>query len=128
MAGLRVGDLVIVEDRPGKEPRPIGIVTDRDLVVHVLAHPDRAPATTKIADIMRTNLVTATEDTEVETVIERMRAHAVRRVPIVDGSGGLQGIISVDDVLGWLRDQLDTATKLVERQGHGPHLRVLALP
>jgi CBS domain-containing protein len=126
MASLHVGDLIVVEARPQGQPRPIGIVTDRDLVVHVLARPERTPATTKISDVMQCELVTATEDDDVEAIVERMRTHAIRRIPVVDHFGGLQGVLSIDDVLGWMRDQIQTATKLLERQGQGPRLHVQA--
>jgi CBS domain-containing protein len=122
MAELRVGDLIVVEPRPHALPTPIGIITDRDLVVRVLARTDRAPATTSIGEVMRSGLVTATEDDDVEEIVSRMRDHAIRRIPIVDDRGGLQGILSLDDVLGWMRDQIQAATRLLERQGEGPLL------
>jgi len=120
MSQLHVGDLIVVSDQPGALPRPVGIVTDRDLVVQVLARPERVPATTTIADVMGRELVIASEDDDVEGVVAKMREHAIRRIPVVDRHGGLQGILSIDDVLGWMRDQLETATKLLERQGRGP--------
>lgn len=123
MARFDVGDLIVVKVQPtGEQPHPIGIVTDRDLVVHVLARPDRDAEATTIGDVMQRELVTATEDDDVEAIVERMRAHAIRRIPIVDHLGGLQGMLSIDDVIGWMRDQIQTATKLFERQGHGPPL------
>ena len=118
MAQLDVGDLIIVRQRPPGQPHPVGIVTDRDLAVRVLAR-ELAPAATKIGDIMHRELVTASEDDDIEAVAARMRAHAIRRLPIVDGLGGLQGMLSIDDVIGWMRDQLQTATKLLEAQGGG---------
>ena len=120
MSELHVGDLVVVADQPHGLPRPIGIVTDRDLVVQVLARPERLPASTKIADVMRRDLVVAMEDDAVEDVVAKMREHAIRRIPIVDAHGGLQGLLSIDDVFGWMRDQLEAATKLLDRQGRGP--------
>lgn len=123
MARLAVGDLIVVKDRPQGQPHPIGIVTDRDLVVRVLACPGVSPATTKVGDVMQRELVTATEDDDIEAIVDKMRVHAIRRVPIVDRLGGLQGVISLDDVIGWMRDQMLTAAKLLDRQGQGPQLR-----
>lgn len=120
MAELRVGDLIVVAERPHELPRPIGIVTDRDLVVQLIARSDRAPAETKIGDVMRRELVVAAEDDEVEAVVRKMRAHAIRRIPIVDPRGGLQGVLSLDDVLGWMADQLASITTLLDRQSRGP--------
>ncbi|HEX8112377.1 MAG TPA: CBS domain-containing protein, partial [Kofleriaceae bacterium] len=104
MAESRAGDLIIVEHRPCGPARPIGIITDRDLVIRVLACPERLPATTTIAEVMRSGLVTASEDEEVERIVALMRDHAIRRIPIVDRCGGLLGILSLDDVLGWMRE------------------------
>jgi len=128
MARFDVGDLIVVEERAPRLPRPLAIVTDRDLVIDVLAKPERTPTTTKLADIMRRELVTASEQDDVETVVGKMRTHAIRRVAIVDDDGGLQGVISIDDVVGWMRDQLQAATKLLERQGQGPQHQVRATP
>jgi len=120
MADLHVGDLIVVDEPAHGPPHPIGIITDRDLVVRVLARPDRAPATTRIAEVMRRDIVLAAESDDVESVVAKMRKHAIRRIPIIDNSGGLQGVLSVDDVLGWMREQLQSATELLERQGLGP--------
>lgn len=120
MASLDVGDVIVVEERPGRLPRPIGIVTDRDLVVRVLARPGRAPATTQLADIMQRELITAGEDEDVQAVLERMHAEVIRRIPIVDRDSGLQGVISIDDILGLLRDDVEIAMQLLESQGQGP--------
>jgi len=122
MSQFHVGDLIVVAEQRHGLPRPIGIVTDRDLVVHVLARPDRDTATMTIADVMSRELVTVTEDDDVERVVAKMREHSIRRIPVIDRSGGLQGVLSIDDVLGWMRDQVQDATKLLERQGRGPQL------
>ena len=123
MAGFDVGDLIVVDGCSGSEPRPIGIVTDRDLVVEVLAHPERTAGSTRVADVMHGELVTANEDDDVEVIAEKMRTHGIRRIPIVDRLGGLQGVLSVDDIVGWIREQLHTATRLLEKQGQGPLAR-----
>lgn len=128
MAEFHVGDLIVVREQPPGLPRPIGIITDRDLVVQVLARPERVPATTKIGELMRHELIVADEDDDIERLVGTMRDHAIRRIPIVDHEGGLQGVLSIDDVLGWLRDQLQATSKLVERQGGGPRLGARAGP
>lgn len=130
MAELRVGDLIVVErrpedrperpeDRPEDRPRPIGIVTDHDLVIRVLTRADPAAATTTVAEVMQHELVTATEDEDVERVVSQMRDHAIRRIPIVDRCGRLQGVLSLDDVLGWMREQIEAVSKLIERHRAG---------
>ncbi len=97
MRRKHVGDLVVVEDPTG-ERIPIGVVTDRDLVVEVLAK-NLDPATTKLVDIMRTPVVVAAETEDTAQAIERMRTHGVRRIPIVGEGGALAGIVTLDDLL-----------------------------
>jgi CBS domain-containing protein len=125
MATLDVGDLVVVSERDNALPIPIGILTDRDLIIEVLARPERVAAMTRIADVMHRPLVTATEDEDIETIVEKMRANGVRRIPIVDDDGGLQGLLSIDDVIGWIREEIQAATRLLENQGRGPGLRTI---
>lgn len=120
MAEYDVGDVIVVVEQPFALPQPVGIVTDRDLVVQVLAHPDRVPAEVTLGDLDHRELVVAHEDDEVEAVIAKLRQHTIRRIPIVDAQGGLQGVLSIDDVLGWMRDQLQAATRTLERQAGGP--------
>src|SRR5262249_34988633 len=91
-----------------------------DLVVEVLARPDRDPDELMIGDVMHADLVVAFEDDDVEHVIAKMREHAIRRVPIVDHEGGLQGLLTLDDVFGWMRDQIQTAARLRGRRGEMP--------
>ncbi len=122
MAEFRAGDLIVVEPRPCGSARPIGIITDRDLVVRVLACPERSPVATTIGEVMRPGLVTASEDEDVERIVALMRDHTIRRIPIVDLRGGLLGILSLDDVVGWMREQIEAATKLLELHGEGPRL------
>jgi CBS domain-containing protein len=91
-----VGDLVVVEYRSG-EPIPIGIVTDRDLVVGVMAKDIDASKITA-GDIMGPKIVTAYEGEQLEVAMERMRWSGVRRIPLVDSAGVLVGIVSLDDI------------------------------
>lgn len=97
MRRKHVGDLVIVED-PQTQRIPLGVVTDRDIVVEVLAR-DLDPATTKLVDIMRTPVVVAAENEDTAEAIERMRVHGVRRIPVVGEGGMLTGIVTLDDLL-----------------------------
>jgi len=120
MSDNGVGDLIIVGTNGSALPRPLGIITDRDLVKRVLARPERIPAKTYVADVMCRKLFLATESDDVEHVLATMRTHAIRRIPIVDERGGLQGILSIDDVLGWMSEQIQALTKLLDHQGRGP--------
>jgi CBS domain-containing protein len=92
-----VGDLVVVEYRNG-EPIPVGIVTDRDLVVEVMAK-KIDPATILVGDVMSRKLVIAYEAEQLEVAMERMRWSGVRRIPLVNSAGALVGIVTLDDII-----------------------------
>jgi CBS domain-containing protein len=110
-----VGDLVVVEDRNNIRV-PVSMLTDRDIVIGVLANDTDHINTLDVGDVIDDNLVTATEDEDVADVLRRMRSFGIRRVPVVDESGGLRGILSLDDVLAGLADELAEAASLMLRQ------------
>ena len=97
MRHRHVGDVVSVDD-PNGQSVPLGVVTDRDLVVEVLGK-GLDPAKTSVASLMRTPVVIARESEDTGTVIERMRAHGVRRLPVVAGEGEIVGIVTLNDLL-----------------------------
>lgn len=119
MAEHGVGDLVVVEDAGG-EVHPIGIVTDRDLVTRGLARAAPHALDLKVRDVMHGELVTAFADEPVEVVLCRIKLHGIRRIPIVDRAGVLQGILTLDDIVAWIGEQLNDATGLIERQAAAP--------
>ncbi|ATJ81564.1 CBS domain-containing protein [Halomonas beimenensis] len=114
MRAHHVGDLVIVEMRVGL-PRPIGMLTDRDLVVEVMAQ-DVPPSEITVADVMTSDIVTVPEDLEIWETGERMRQHGVRRMPVVAADGSLVGLITLDDLLELFTESLDTMTRLVRNE------------
>lgn len=97
MRQKHVGDLIVV-DNDDDEREPIGMITDRDIVIEVVAR-GQDPNATKVSDIMARHVVIAASDEDVETAIERMRTQGVRRLPIVDFKGFLIGIVTLDDLL-----------------------------
>jgi len=109
-----VGDLVVVEEKNGRRI-PVGILTDRDLVVEILAKEVDMNSLT-VGDLMIEDLVTAREGDGLYETIQRMRAKGVRRVPVVDTHGSLVGIVSVDDLLDLLADELTALARLVSRE------------
>ena len=106
-----VGDVVVVDDRDGVRV-PVGIVTDRDLVVEIMA-PELDPAAITVGDFMVPELVTVKESAGMFEAIEYMRAKGVRRLPVVNDSGGLIGILTLDDLLELLAEELQAVAKLV---------------
>lgn len=109
-----VGDLVIVDQSPDKRT-PLGVVTDRDLVVDVLAA-DLAPRELQVRDIVSEQLLVIPEDKDLLEALQLMRNQRVRRVPVVDYAGNLAGILTVDDALGVLAEMLENMALLVHSQ------------
>lgn len=109
-----VGDVVVVEERAGRRI-PVGILTDRDLVIEILAKNVDMNSVT-VGDVMSGELITAREGDGLYETLQRMRAKGVRRVPVVDAGGALVGIISVDDLLDLLADELTALTRLLSRE------------
>jgi CBS domain-containing protein len=109
-----VGSLVVVEECEDGN-KPIGILTDRDLVIEILAE-GIAPDSVSVGDIMSFELVTAHETDGLWETLQRMRIHGVRRMPVVDDRGFLVGILSTDDFLEILAGELGELVKLRQRE------------
>lgn len=97
MHARNVGTLVVLD----KEQRPVGMVTDRDLTVRVLAQAGD-PIQTTVGEVMTKSLHTVSETTPIEDVLRAMRTSRCRRLPVVDRLGKLVGLVSVDDILDLL--------------------------
>ena len=100
-----VGDLVVVEERNGRR-HPVGIVTDRDIVVEVVAA-GVSPDALKVGDIMSPEVATVRESEGLFEALRHMRDKGVRRMPVVDREGGLVGILTLDDLLNLLAEDND---------------------
>lgn len=112
MKRRHVGDLVVVEDRGGARI-PVGILTDRDLVVEVLA--EEVPAgEVSAADVMSYDITTIREEEGVWETIEHMRDVGVRRMPVVDQDGALVGLVTLDDLLELFTDAMDNVSQLIK--------------
>ncbi len=114
MRDQHVGSVLIVDEQGGKRV-PVGIVTDRDLVVEVIA-PELDPEVITVGDIMMTGFAVVKEETGVFEAIQYMRAKGVRRLPVVDIEEKLVGIVTLDDLLILLSEELDALAKLVVRE------------
>lgn len=109
-----VGDVVVVAEEDGRR-KPVGIVTDRDVVVEVVAT-GLDPATLTVGDIMVPDLATVQEKTGVFEAIRYMRDQGVRRMPVVGEDGSLVGILALDDLLELLAEELGALSRLVTRE------------
>ncbi len=110
MRDRHVGTLVIVTN---SDRKPIGLVTDRDLVVSALAQsPDKIDSL-EVGDVMSRDLVTALPTESVEDALNRMRRHGVRRLPVVSSEGLLEGLIAFDDIVEQLSEGLAALAGLV---------------
>ncbi|HKL80945.1 MAG TPA: CBS domain-containing protein [Desulfobacter sp.] len=111
MRKYHVGNVVVVEEK-NEERFPVGILTDRDIVLDLIALDVDINAVT-VGDAMSFELITAREDDDVVETIKRMRHKGVRRIPVVNDRGGLEGILAVDDLIDYISEQLTDLARLV---------------
>ncbi len=114
MRNHHVGSLVVTETADGGLA-PVGMLTDRDIAVGVVAK-EVDPETVTVGDIMSTGALIADEEDEVGEILEDMRKEGVRRVPVVDQTGILVGIFSLDDLLQFMALQMDLVAGIVGSQ------------
>ena len=106
-----VGSLVVVKE--GDPDRtPVGIITDRDIVVEVVAAGLDARVLT-VGEIMGRELVTAREQDNVLDILRVMRRRGIRRMPVVTASGSLAGIVTIDDLLEIVAEELDDVVNAI---------------
>ncbi len=113
MRDQHVADVLVVESRAGR-PAPVGLVTDRDLTVGVIAR-GRDPNQVCAADLMCTDLETALDSEFVYDAIWHMRKRQILRLPVVDSHGALVGVLTADDVAEFLASELSELARLRKR-------------
>lgn len=114
MREAHVGDVIVCE---GKERRPVGILTDRDIVVGLVAL-RIDPDTVHVDDVMTPALVTVTEQQGIYETIQLMERYGVSRLPVVNARGVLVGIVSSTDLLELLSREIGSLSRLADRQHH----------
>jgi len=114
MREYHVGSLVVVVDRP-PERVPVGILTDRDLTLAVIAK-ELDPRDLDVGDVMSTELLTVREQDSVTDVLRLMRERGVRRLPVLTPNGGLAGIVTIDDVLDIVAEELGDVVRSIGRE------------
>ena len=90
-------------------------MTDRDLVIELIAKEVDINAVT-VGDVMSHDLSVAREDDDVIDTLKRMRYKGIRRIPVVDDQGALIGLITLDDLLDLLAEQLKDLAGLVSKE------------
>ncbi len=114
MREYHVGDLVVVE-KQGTENMPVGIVTDRDLVIEIMAQ-DLSPEVKVVKDIMSAHPVSVTESASLFDALEQMRGQGIRRLLVVNDQGGLEGILCADDVIELIAEISNDLVKLIRHE------------
>ncbi len=111
MLDRNVGSLVVVN----QHHEPIGILTDRDLALRIVATA-KDVQTTFVKEIMTPNLQVVSETTPIEDVVRVMRSGPYRRVPVVDSNGRLAGMVTLDDVLDLLSEEFNSIGRLLRKE------------
>lgn len=106
-----VGSLVVA-DKKGAGWVPVGILTDRDIVVAVVAG-GVDPAKLMVADVMSNDLVTVREGDSVFDALGLMRRRGIRRVPVLAANGTLAGIVTIDDLLEIVAEELNDLVRAI---------------
>jgi CBS domain-containing protein len=114
MRDYHVGSLIIVESTENRK-EAVGILTDRDIVIEVIAEAVGLDEVT-IGDVMSYALLKVSDEESVFETAQRMRARGVRRVPVISGTGELVGILALDDILSLLSEELSLLTKVTSRE------------
>ncbi len=114
MRQYHVGDVLVIEDREGKAV-PVGILTDRDIVIEMVAT-DLDCRVITVGDIMLGHLTVVKEDVGIFEAIQLMSSQGIRRLPVVDKDGSLLGIVTLDDVLLLLAKEFGALAKLVRHE------------
>jgi CBS domain-containing protein len=117
MRSQHVGSLVVVEERSPKERVVVGMITDRDLATAVVAL-ERDPRAIRVGDVMSGDVVTVREQDSLLDVLSVMRRKKVRRVPVTGARGELIGLVSIDDLLSVVAEQMQALAAAVGAAGH----------
>jgi CBS domain-containing protein len=114
MRDAHVGALVVTE-RKGGVTRPVGVITDRDIVVAVVAVPGARPEGIRVGDAMSAEPRVARDDDGLAEAVKAMSEAGVRRLPVVTGDGSLFGVVTLDDALRVLAAELGALAVALSR-------------
>jgi len=114
MKRYNIGDIVVV-DNEDRDAGPVGILTDRDIAMKIVANELDANKIS-IGDAMSQNLLTLNDQQGIQEAIDMMSAKGVRRAPVIDNHHKIVGIVSIDDLLILIADEMSSLAKLVRKQ------------
>ena len=114
MREYHVGNVVVIEERDGLN-YPVGILTDRDIIIELIAKEIDINSVT-VGDIMSSEIKLARENDDVTDTIKQMRYKGVRRMPVIDERGALVGIVALDDLIDLLAEQLKGLADLIGKE------------
>lgn len=107
-----VGFLVVVPEQPRGPQPPLGVITDRDITISVVAK--RAdPAALRVGDVMSIQPVLVAESDSIDVALRTMRRAGIRRVPVVNGRAEVVGVLSLDDLLEFVAREMESLSGAV---------------
>lgn len=109
----KIGDIVVINDESGGVP--VGIFTDRDITVKIVAE-EVDPRSLCVGDAMSEELLILKEHFGIREAVDLMCAKGIRRAPITNPDGKITGIVSIDDLILLLADELGSIAKLINKQ------------
>jgi CBS domain-containing protein len=116
MRSKHVGYIIVVEPEVEEGSfRPIGVLTDRDIVIEVVAG-GADPKTLTVGDIMTAQPVTVADTASITAAMAEMRRIGVRRLPVVGHRGQLAGIVSLDDIIDRLASELQNVAGSIRNE------------
>ncbi len=110
MKNRNIGSVVITENK-----KPVGIITDRDILLRVIAE-GKDPGTIKVKEVMTKKPMVLSEEVGLFDALKQMEGKKFRRFPVVDAKGHLKGILTVDDLISHLISELSIITSIIEEQ------------
>lgn len=114
MRSQHVGCLVVVDEAAAGRV-PVGILTDRDIVIAAVAK-GLDPRTLNVEDVMSSEPTTALESDTLLDVLGVMRRAGVRRVPVTDAQGTLQGVLALDDIFEVVSEEMGLLAQALTRE------------
>ena len=116
-----VGCLVVADDTP-QGRLVVGVLTDRDIVTAVVAM-SLDPAALRVEDVMSVDVTTARAEDSMEDLVGTMRREGVRRLPVTTPEGCLIGLVTLDDLLRVMAEQLRSMGRAIEIEQLREHRR-----